>query len=298
MHRAQYVRCAACRRRCAARAVQPPQCDVRSAQCTGAGHSACVCTAPAAPRTEGTECGLRRARRAVRRVHRVQCTLHPTRTAQPPPPPTGYRTRGTPHCAGCPRVSGVQGAGCPEGVRGWGDHHAEAPAPTHSVGKWDLGAAPPSRPVPPPAPTARRHAPFARHSQACQALPYACYATTCPSTATPTSTPRRRCGRLSLSLFMHLPVRGRVCERPFRWGASGGGGGGGRPKTHWGILLLDKTMLHNALNHPFPPWGRVHEWAPKRGGDCGVFPRLPCVALIASLPCRCRTCAEVCSVAR
>ena len=70
-----------------------------------------------------------------------------------------------------------------------------------------------------------------------------------------------------------------------KWISSGGGlGWGSRPKTHWGMRLLDKIMTLQGVKLTIQPLGVGYANSPKKapkGGVCGVSPYIrACLALI------------------
>ena len=49
-----------------------------------------------------------------------------------------------------------------------------------------------------------------------------------------------------------------------KWVSSGGGSGGSRPKTHWGMRLLDKIMILQGVKLTIQPLGVGYANRPKR----------------------------------
>ena len=85
------------------------------------------------------------------------------------------------------------------------------------------------------------------------------------------------------SFFRHPPPPPRPpsLKTSKKWVSSGEGGlGGSRPKTHWGVHLLDKIMILQGVKQTIQPLRVGYANRPKKaqnGGVCGVFPyiRLP-----------------------
>ena len=60
-----------------------------------------------------------------------------------------------------------------------------------------------------------------------------------------------------------------------KWVSSGGGLGGSGPKTHWGLRLLDRTVILQGVKLTIQPLGGIGPKRPKRGGGMWRFPLYP-----------------------
>ena len=68
-----------------------------------------------------------------------------------------------------------------------------------------------------------------------------------------------------------------------KWVSSGGGLGGSGPKTHWGMLLLDKIMILQRVKLTIQPLGVGYANKAKKakmGGYVAFSPLYACLALI------------------
>ena len=63
----------------------------------------------------------------------------------------------------------------------------------------------------------------------------------------------------------HLPQK--LQKVGFKWG--GGGLGGSRPKTHWGMRLLDKIMILQGVKLTIQPLGVGYATRPKKAQNGG-----------------------------
>ena len=68
-----------------------------------------------------------------------------------------------------------------------------------------------------------------------------------------------------------------------KWVSSGGDLGGSAPKTHWGMLLLDKIMILQGVKPTIQPLGVGYANRPKKakmGGYVAFSPVCGCLALM------------------
>ena len=56
-----------------------------------------------------------------------------------------------------------------------------------------------------------------------------------------------------------------------KWVSSGGGLGGSGPKTHWGMRLLDKTMILQGVKKTIQPLEVGHAKSPKKAQRGGLW---------------------------